>query len=262
MNKDLLLAIDAGNTNVVFAVFDGTSLLKSWRTSTNIKRTADEYGVWLNHLIELTGIKVDAIGGAIIATVVPQLSSPLTQLCKRYFGCEPMLIDNGDSVQIDVEIIDRQEVGADRLVNAVAANALYSGKLVVIDFGTATTFDVIRENGAYVGGVIAPGVNLSLEALDRAAARLPRISVAKPISVIGSGTVSAMQSGVYWGYISLVEGIVTRIKEEIGDNLTTIATGGLASLFKGGTSCIDQIEPDLTLNGLRIVYETRARGEE
>ena len=209
MNKDLLLAIDAGNTNVVFAIFDGTSLLKRWRTSTNIKRTADEYGVWLNHLIELTGITVDAIGGAIIATVVPQLSSPLTQLCKRYFGCEPMLIDNGDSVRIDVEIVDRQEVGADRLVNAVAANALYSGKLVVIDFGTATTFDVVQQDGSYAGGVIAPGIQLSLDALDKATARLPRIAVKKPSLVVGTNTVSAMQSGIYWGYIGLLEGIIS-----------------------------------------------------
>ena len=255
MRKNLVLAIDAGNTNVVFAIFDGNSLIKKWRTSTEVKRTVDEYGVWLDHLISLSGINVNDIGGAIVATVVPQITSPLVQLCENYFTCKPLLIDNGVAVGIEVEIPNREEIGADRLVNAVAATTLYPGNLIIIDFGTATTFDVVRGNGAYVGGVIAPGVNLSLEALEKAAARLPRISVAKPPSIIGDSTISAMQSGVYWGYISLIEGIVIRIKEELGTNLSTIATGGLASLFKNGTNFIENIEPDLTLIGLRIVYE-------
>ena len=261
MSRHLLLVVDAGNTNIVFALFDGPTLLNQWRTSTDIKRTADEYGVWLTQLIALDGIKPNDINAAILATVVPHTVFPLTHLCERYFKCAPLIIDNGNSVGINVEVTNPREVGADRLVNAVAAHAKFSGRLIVIDFGTATTFDVIRDDGAYVGGVIAPGVNLSIEALDRAAARLPRITVAKPPSVIGSGTVTAMQSGVYWGYISLIEGLVTRIKEEVGQSMRTISTGGLAPLFKNGTDLIDELESDLTLHGLRLVYDRRKRAE-
>ena len=261
MSRHLLLVVDAGNTNVVFALFDGPTLLNQWRTSTDIKRTADEYGVWLTQLIALDGIKPNDINAAILATVVPHTVFPLTHLCERYFKCAPLIIDNGNSVGINVEVTNPREVGADRLVNAVAAHAKFSGRLIVIDFGTATTFDIIRDDGAYVGGVIAPGVNLSIEALDRAAARLPRITVAKPPSVIGSGTVTAMQSGVYWGYISLIEGLVTRIKEEVGQSMRTISTGGLAPLFKNGTDLIDELESDLTLHGLRLVYDRRQRAE-
>jgi len=261
MSRHLLLVVDAGNTNVVFALFDGPKLLNQWRTSTDIKRTADEYGVWLTQLIALDGIKPNDINAAILATVVPHTVFPLTHLCERYFKCAPLIIDNGNSVGINVEVTNPREVGADRLVNAVAAHAKFSGRLIVIDFGTATTFDIIRDDGAYVGGVIAPGVNLSIEALDRAAARLPRITVAKPPSVIGSDTVTAMQSGVYWGYISLIEGLVTRIKEEVGQSMRTISTGGLAPLFKNGTDLIDELESDLTLHGLRLVYDRRKRAE-
>ncbi|MFP6715054.1 MAG: Type III pantothenate kinase [Alphaproteobacteria bacterium MarineAlpha9_Bin5] len=261
MSRHLLLVVDAGNTNIVFALFDGPTLLNQWRTSTDIKRTADEYGVWLTQLIALDGIKPNDINAAILATVVPHTVFPLTHLCERYFKCAPLIIDNGNSVGINVEVTNPREVGADRLVNAVAAHAKFSGRLIVIDFGTATTFDIIRDDGAYVGGVIAPGVNLSIEALDRAAARLPRITVAKPPSVIGSGTVTAMQSGVYWGYISLIEGLVTRIKEEVGQSMRTISTGGLAPLFKNGTDLIDELESDLTLHGLRLVYDRRKRAE-
>jgi len=261
MSRHLLLVVDAGNTNIVFALFDGPTLLNQWRTSTDIKRTADEYGVWLTQLIALDGIKPNDINAAILATVVPHTVFPLTHLCERYFKCAPLIIDNGNSVGINVEVTNPREVGADRLVNAVAAHAKFSGRLIVIDFGTATTFDIIRDDGAYVGGVIAPGVNLSIEALDRAAARLPRITVAKPPSVIGSDTVTAMQSGVYWGYISLIEGLVTRIKEEVGQSMRTISTGGLAPLFKNGTDLIDELESDLTLHGLRLVYDRRKRAE-
>ena len=261
MSRHLLLVVDAGNTNIVFALFDGPTLLNQWRTSTDIKRTADEYGVWLTQLIALDGIKPNDINAAILATVVPHTVFPLTHLCEKYFKCAPLIIDNGNSVGINVEVTNPREVGADRLVNAVAAHAKFSGRLIVIDFGTATTFDIIRDDGAYVGGVIAPGVNLSIEALDRAAARLPRITVAKPPSVIGSGTVTAMQSGVYWGYISLIEGLVTRIKEEVGQSMRTISTGGLAPLFKNGTDLIDELESDLTLHGLRLVYDRRKRAE-
>ena len=255
MRKELLLAIDAGNTNIVFGLFDGPILLSQWRTSTDVKRTADEYGVWLTQLIALDGIEVNKVKAAIVATVVPQIMFPLTRLCEKYFECIPFIVDDGNAIGIDVAVVNPDEVGADRLVNAVAAHAKYPGWLIVIDFGTATTFDVISGDGAYVGGVIAPGVNLSLDALEKAAARLPRITVSKPSSVIGSGTISAMQSGVYWGYIGLIEGLVTRIKQEVDRDIRTISTGGLAPLFKPGSSLIDEVEADLTLDGLRLVYE-------
>ena len=255
MKRELLLTIDAGNTNVVFGLFDGSDLLSQWRISTDVKRTADEYGVWLTQLIALDGIEVIDVSAAIVTTVVPQTIFPLTSLCERYFRCTPFTVENGDAVGIDVAVANPDEVGPDRLVNAVAAHAKYSGWLIVIDFGTATTFDVIRDDGAYVGGVIAPGVNLSLDALEKAAARLPRVSVSKPTSVIGTGTITAMESGVYWGYIGLIEGLVERIKQEVGRDIRTISTGGLAPLFKTGSSIIDGVEADLTLDGLRLVYD-------
>lgn len=259
MKRQLLLTIDGGNTNVVFGLFDGSDLLSQWRISTDVKRTADEYGVWLTQLIALDGIKVNDVSAAIVATVVPQTMFPLTRLCERYFRCTPFIVENGEAVGINVAVANPDEVGADRLVNAVAAHAKYSGWLIVIDFGTATTFDVIKDDGTYVGGVIAPGVNLSLDALEKAAARLPRVSVSKPTSVIGTGTITAMESGVYWGYIGLIEGLVERIKEEIGRDIRTISTGGLAPLFKPGSSMIDEVEADLTLDGLRLVYDRLKR---
>ena len=262
MNSDLLLVVDAGNTNVVFGLFDGPKLLNQWRTSTDLKRTADEYGVWLTQLIALDRLKTKDIGAAILATVVPQAAFPLIHLCERYFRCTPSVIGDSEAVGINVEVANPNEVGADRLVNAVAAHDQFPGWLIVIDFGTATTFDVVRDDGAYFGGVIAPGVNLSLEALDRAAAKLPRISVAKPPTVVGSGTITAMQSGVYWGYIGLIEGLVTRIKAEVEHDMRTIATGGLAPLFKKGSDLIDELEPDLTLLGLRLVYDRQVQAQK
>ena len=259
MKRQLLLTIDAGNTNIVFGLFDGSNLLGQWRISTDVKRTADEYGVWLTQLIALDGIKVNDVNAAIVATVVPQTMFPLTRLCERYFSCKPFIVENGEEVGIDVTVANPDEVGADRLVNAVAAHAKYPGWLIVIDFGTATTFDVIKDDGAYVGGVIAPGVNLSLDALEKAAARLPRVTVSKPPSVIGTGTVTAMESGVYWGYIGLIEGLILRIKQEIGRDIRTISTGGLAPLFQLGSSMIEEVEADLTLDGLRLVYDRLKR---
>ena len=259
MKRKLLLTIDAGNTNVVFGIFDGSDLLSQWRISTDVKRTADEYGVWLTQLIALDGIKVNDVSAAIVATVVPQTMFPLRRLCERYFRCTPFIVENGDTVGIDVSVSNPDEVGADRLVNAVAAHAKYTGWLIVIDFGTATTFDVIKDDGAYIGGVIAPGVNLSLDALEKAAARLPRVGVSKPASVIGTGTITAMESGVYWGYIGLIEGLTGRIKEEVGRDIRTISTGGLAPLFQSGSGVIDEVEADLTLDGLRLVYDRLTR---
>lgn len=254
MARSLLLAVDAGNTNVVFALFDGETLVDQWRTATVVNRTSDEYAVWLTQLLALDGISPDDIGAAIVATVVPQALYEIESLCRRYFKCEPRIVGRDLDLGLKINIERPGEVGADRLVNAVAAHSRHPGWLIVVDFGTATTLDVVSEAGDYEGGVIAPGVNLSLEALDRAAAKLPRVSIEKPQSVVGTGTVSAMQSGVYWGYVGLIEGLVARIRAEVGQPSTCIATGGLAALFKDATDVIDIVDPDLTLHGLCRIH--------
>ncbi len=257
----MLLAIDSGNTNIVFAVYgeDG-SLRGSWRASTEAKRTADEYAVWLTQLMALEGLAPDDIDAAIIANVVPPTMYALNTLCTRYFQVSPLVIgEPGVDVGVEIRIDRPDQVGADRLVNAVAAHARFGGPLIVIDFGTATTFDVIGADGAYEGGVIAPGINPSLEALDRAAAKLPRIALKEPPQrVIGQATVPAMESGAYWGYVGLIEGLVTRIKGEYGKPMKVIATGGLASLFARATGSIDEVDPDLTLRGLLAIQRANS----
>ncbi len=251
----MLLAINANNTNTVFAIWDGTSLRGSWRTATEGKRTADEYVVWFDHLLALEGLARSDINGAVIASVVPEVNFNLVLLCRKYCKTEPLVV--GDkSVELGTRaLVDRpEEVGADRLVNTVAAHDRYTGPLIVVDFGTATTLDVVDEDGNYIGGVIAPGINLSVAALHMAAAKLPSIHIRRTQRVIGKDTVSCMQSGVFWGYIGLVEGLVERIKTEFGAPMRTIATGGLAPLFEGATEAIDKVDPDLTLWGLRLIY--------
>ncbi len=253
----MLLAIDSGTTNIVFAVYGEDGILRgSWRAASEAKRTADEYAVWLTQLMALKGLAPDDIDGAIIANVVPPTMYALTTLCTRYFKVEPLVVGApGTDVGIEVRIARPDQVGEDRLVNAVAAHARYGGPLIVIDFGTATTFDVIGADGAYEGGVIAPGINPSLEALDRAAAKLPRIALKEPPQrVIGQATVPAMESGAYWGYVGLIEGLVTRIKGEYGKPMKVVATGGLASLFARATASIDEVDPDLTLRGLLTIH--------
>lgn len=251
----MLLAIDCGNTNTVFAICDGDEIRGEWRITTDGRRTADEYAVWLTQLLALHGLKREDVSGAIIATVVPDALFNLQSLCRRYFQTDPMIVgEAGVKLGVTVRLDRPDEVGADRLVNAVSAHALYPGDLILIDFGTATTFDVINGAGDYVGGVIAPGINLSLDALHRAAAKLPRIGIKRPSAVIGKATVPAMQSGVYWGYISLIEGLVSRIAGEIGRKPVVIATGGLAPLFADATSAIDHLEPHLTVRGLMAVW--------
>ncbi len=252
----MLLAIDAGNTNIVFAVYEGEELRCQWRAATSSARTADEYAVWLTQLMGLEGLASDDVKEAIIATVVPQALFDLRALCRNYFDCEPTVVGDGAELGIKV-LIDRPgDVGADRLVNSVAAHSTYDGPLIILDFGTATTFDVVDAEGNYRGGVIAPGINLSLEALHMAAAKLPHIAVAKPDHAIGRGTTEAMQSGVYWGYIGLIEGLVKRIASELiaetGNDAqpTVIGTGGLAPLFAGGTDVIQHVDGDLTMRGL------------
>ncbi|NWG46661.1 MAG: type III pantothenate kinase [Alphaproteobacteria bacterium] len=256
----MLLAIDAGNTNTVFAVFEGETLRAQWRASTNAARTADEYTVWLSQLMGLEGLGRADVTEAIISTVVPQALFSLRQLCVKFFGTEPGVIGDPKldlGIRINLERPD--VVGADRLVNAVAAHAAYEGALIVIDFGTATTFDVVSPSGDYEGGVIAPGINLSLEALHQAAAKLPRIAVERPKKVIGTDTVPAMQSGVYWGYVGLIEGLVARIKAEYGAPMTVISTGGLAALFRHSTDVIEHVDPDLTMRGLLTIHRRAAR---
>lgn len=255
----MLLVIDSGNTNTVFAVFEANPkrdvLLGQWRLSTNARRTADEYAVLLEPMLRMKGISVSQITAAMLSTVVPQNLFSLKTLCRNYFSCEPMVIgDERVKLGIDIMLERPSEVGADRLVNAVAAFQKYQQSLIVIDFGTATNFDVIGSRGEYLGGAIAPGINLSLDALRQAAAKLPQIDVARPKNVIGNSTIPAMQSGIYWGYVGLLEGITRRIKAEYGLPMRVIATGGLAPLFAEGTDCIDVLEPDLTIVGLKEVF--------
>ncbi len=257
----MLLVIDSGNTNIVFAIFDENGVAKGeWRSSTDSNRTADELGVWLEQLMQLKSVVRTDICAAIISTVVPATLFTLKTLCNNYFECDPLIVGN-DSVKLGIDVlVDRpDEVGADRLVNTVAAYNRYGGPLIIVDFGTATTFDVVGPDGSYQGGIIAPGVNLSLEALYNAAARLPKISVERPTKIIGKATVPAMQTGIFWGYISLIEGLVRRIYDEYGREMPVIATGGLAPLFSKSTDIIDKIDTDLTLRGLLTIYQLNAK---
>jgi len=247
----MLLAIDVGNTNSVFAVFRGGNIVGQWRAATVANRTADEHAVWLGQLMTGAGFALTDVAEAIVSTVVPQGLMAIQGLCERYCGCTPLVVgDSGVELGIEIHMPHPGEVGADRLVNTVGAHKRFSGMLIVLDFGTATTFDVVAADGAYEGGIIAPGINLSLEALHQAAAQLPRIAVERPARVVGDGTVSGMQSGIYWGYLGLIEGIVSRIKAEVAKPMTTIATGGLAPLFSDGTDVIEHVDQDLTIRGL------------
>jgi type III pantothenate kinase len=255
----MLLAVDAGNTNVVFAVHDGREWRGRWRVATRADRTSDEYAVWLLALFQHAGLRPAEVTRCVIGTVVPAALYNLRRLCREWFRAEPLIarsnLDWGFAIKVDRP----QEVGADRLLNALASHRHYGGPLIVVDLGTATTFDVVDRDGAYLGGIIAPGINLSLEALHKAAARLPRIGIGRPQAVIGRDTVSAMQSGVFWGYVGLIEGIVGRIRGEM-DNpaLKVVATGGLAPLLAEGTTLIERVDPDITLEGLRLLAERNA----
>ncbi|MDO9076951.1 MAG: type III pantothenate kinase [Brevundimonas sp.] len=250
----MLLAIEQGNTNTLFAVHDGNEWVAQWRTATHANRTADEYAVWLSQLLAMRGLSIGQLDGCIISSVVPQSIFNLRNLSRRYLSVEPLVIGDNVELGMTARITKPSEAGADRLVNAIGAHLMYPGDLIVIDSGTATTFDVIAADGAFEGGVIAPGINLSLQALHEAAAMLPRIAIQKPDRVIGKDTVSNMQSGVFWGYVALIEGLVARIKAEWGKPMTVIGTGGVASLFEGATTSIDRFDPDLTIRGLLEIW--------
>lgn len=250
----MLLAVDAGNTNVVFAVHDGTEWRGRWRIATDPNRTSDEYAVWLLTLMQHAGLRPADVTRCTIGTVVPAALYNLRRLSRDWFGIEPLIARSNLDWGFHIDVERPQEVGADRLLNSLAAHHHYRGPLIVIDFGTATTFDVVAADGAYLGGVIAPGINLSIEALHRAAARLPRIGIGRPQSAIGRDTVAAMQSGIFWGYVGLIEGIVSRIRAEAEQpHMKVIATGGLAPLLAEGTTMITRVDQDITLEGLRLL---------
>ena len=260
MTTPFLLAIDAGNTNTEFAVYEGDEQRGRWRATTKPARTSDEYAGWLAQLMTLEKIDPARIGDAILCTVVPECEFHLRALCRSYYRCEPLIVDEKTDLGIEIAVERPSEVGADRLVNAVGAHGRYPGPLIIIDFGTATTFDVVDGEGAYHGGAIAPGINLSLDALHMAAARLPRVAVERPQRVIGTATIPAMKSGVYWGYVGLIEGLVARLKEEFGAPMTVVATGGLAPLFRAATPAIEHVDADLTMRGLVEIYRRNRRG--
>jgi type III pantothenate kinase len=256
----MLLVINSNNTNTVFAVFEGETRRGSWRISTQGHRTADEYMVWLTQLMALEGLERKHITGAVLSNVVPQASFNLRSLCQRYFGGDPLVVgDPALDYGLKVLIDRPEEAGADRIANAVAAKQRYDMPAVVVDLGTATTFDVLDRDGNYVGGVISPGINIAFEALYMGAAKLPRIEIRRPPRVIGRGTVGAMQSGIYWGYIGLIEGLLNRIQEEQGGRLTVIATGGLVPLIAAGCPAIQHVDQDLTLRGIADIYYRNKR---
>ena len=251
----MLLCIDTGNTNTVFAIWDGQKFLSTWRTSTQWQRTADQYFVWLNTLMRVEKLDVQ-ITEVIISSTVPRVVFNLRLLCDRYFNCRPIVVGKPDCLlPTDPRVDQGTSVGPDRLVNTAGAYQRHGGNLIVVDFGTATTFDVVAQDGAYVGGAIAPGVNLSLEALHQHAAALPHVDITKPQSVIGTNTVHCMQSGVFWGYIGLVREICTRIRAEYDAPMKIIGTGGLAPLFARTEKLFDALEDDLTMHGLTVIHQ-------
>lgn len=250
----MLLAIEQGNTNTLFAVHDGRGWIAQWRAATDAARTADEYAVWLTQLLSMAKLRMREFDACIISSVVPQSLFNLRNLSRRYLKTEPLVIGENVDLGVEVRIEKPSEAGADRLVNAVGGFIAHGGPLIIVDSGTATTFDVIGFDGGFEGGVIAPGINLSMQALHSAAAKLPRIAIARPDRIIGKDTVGAMQSGVFWGYVALIEGLIARIKAEYGQPMTVVATGGVASLFEGATESIDRFDHDLTLSGLLEIW--------
>jgi type III pantothenate kinase len=262
----MLLAIDVGNTNIVLGVFDGSRLTESWRLVTMRERTSDELGILITHLFERSRIELARVSGIILSSVVPPLTRTLEEMCERYFEKRPLTVDPSSNTGMPVLYQPASDVGADRVVNGVAAYETFgretSSPVIVVDFGTATTFDAISRRGEYLGGVICPGIGISADALFQRAARLPRVDVRKPPAVIGQTTVTSMQSGLFFGYVAMVDGIVTRIRAELEDGAraTCVATGGMADIIASETTTIQRVEPDLTLQGLRMIWQRYGNG--
>ncbi|MCM3716650.1 type III pantothenate kinase [Halalkalibacter oceani] len=251
----MILVIDVGNTNIVLGVYEGRSLRYHWRMATSRQKTEDEWAMSIKALFDHEEVSIDSIKGIIISSVVPPLMYTLEQMCKKYFQLKPMVIGPGIKTGLNIKYDNPKDVGADRIVNAVAAIHLYGSPLVIVDFGTATTYCYIDENRNYMGGAIAPGISISAEALYTRASKLPRIEITKPAKVLGTNTVHAMQAGIYYGYVGQVDGIVNRMKAQAKQEPTVIATGGLATLIASEATSIDVVEPFLTLKGLQMIYE-------
>ena len=251
----MLLVIDVGNTNMVLGGYKDTELLDHWRISTDRQRTTDEYGVLIRELFYLNDLRADDINAIIISSVVPPVVPTLERMCQRYFGLSPLLIGPGVKTGMDIRYDNPREVGADRIVNAVAAYEKYGGPVIIVDFGTATTFCAVDAKGVYLGGSICPGIGISTEALVQRTAKLPRIELKRTDSVICRNTIESMQAGVFYGFVGQVEGIVSRMRRELDMSARVVATGGLAVVIAPATKTIDVVEPMLTLEGLRIIYE-------
>jgi type III pantothenate kinase len=251
----MLLVMDVGNTNVVIGIFKGDQLIHQWRIATDRNKTEDEYGTLIKMFLRDEDISVEEIEAVIISSVVPPLNFALERMVKKYFKLKPMIVGPGIKTGLNIKYDNPKEIGADRIVNAVAAVAEYGNSLVIVDFGTATTFCLVNDEGNYLGGAICPGINISMEALYQNASKLPKVEFAKPESVVGRNTVMAMQSGLYYGYVGLVDGIANRMKQQLSKPGKVIATGGLAEYISKDSTTIDIIDPHLTLKGLRIIYE-------
>ncbi len=253
--SDMLLAIDVGNTNTMFAIHDGSAWVARWRSHTDSTRTADDYAVWLSQMCRMEGIPFGRITGFIVSNVVPQAQFNFRNFARRYLDLEPVFVgDEGVDLGVAVRIDRPEQAGADRIVNAVGAHCEYGGPLIVVDSGTATTFDIVGADGAFEGGIISPGINLSQKALHDAASALPRIAIQCPPRVIGKDTVTAMQSGIFLGYIELIDGLVRRVKAEYGAPMQVVGTGGIASLFESHSREIDIYDQDVTIRGLLEIY--------
>jgi type III pantothenate kinase len=251
----MLLVVDIGNTNIVLGIFKGEELRATWRIATAVHKQSDEYAVLLLNLLPREGLEPSDITEVIMSSVVPPLDGVFEELFHRYFNVEPIVVGPGTRTGVRICTDNPREVGADRIVNAAAAHKLYGGPLIVIDFGTATTLDTVSKEGDYLGGAIAPGIGISAEALFMRASKLPRIDLVPPEKTIGTNTVACMQSGIIFGYVGLVEGIVTRMRKELGEDARVIASGGLASIIASETSVIDIVDDNLTLTGLRLIHD-------